>query len=515
MRIQRSKNATRNIFWGILFRIVATFCPFAMRTVLLYVLGVEYLGLNSLFTSLLSFLSLAELGIGNAMVYAMYKPIAEDDESTVCALLQLYKTLYRVIGIMILALGLILFPFVENLVHGSYPPGINPYLLFGIYLFNTVISYFMFGYKQSILMAFHRNDMISKRAAILRLFMYGTQALILFTCKNYYLYIIILPMYTISTNIANSVIVDKFYPQYQCRGEVSKETGAEIRRNVLSLIGNKLSDIVLNSSDNLVLSIYIGLSMVAMYDNYYYVFNAVVGVALIIYNSLTAGLGNSIALETTEKNYHDFNVLTFLNTWFITWCSACLMCLMQPFMRIWVGEKLMFSNTVVFLFAIYFYVFQSEKIVLTYKDAAGLWWQDRFRPYAVMLTNLLLNIAAVQIIGVYGVVLSTIVSLLVSVPWSAYVLCRHLFCVSFKKYLLNYIRYLITAVITCTATYTICYFINGGKYIQLILRFILCCAVPNIIFPVFNIHNPELKNSMIKIRALMRNISKKQGVFRK
>ena len=515
MRIQRSRNATRNIFWGILFRIIATFCPFLMRTALLYILGVEYLGLNSLFTSLLSFLSLAELGIGNAMVYAMYKPIADDDDSAVCALLKLYKTLYQIIGFIILAIGLVLFPFVENLVHGSYPPGINPYLLFGIYLFNTVISYFMFGYKQSILMAFHRNDMISKRASVLRLFMYGTQAFILFTCKNYYLYIIILPVYTISTNIANSIMVDRFYPQFKCRGEVSKETGAEIKKNVLSLIGNKLSDIVLNSSDNLVLSLYIGLSMVAVYDNYYYVFNAVVGVALIIYNSLTAGLGNSIALETTEKNYHDFNMLTFLNAWFITWCAACLMSLMQPFMRIWVGEKLMFSNAVVFLFAVYFYIFQSEKIVLTYKDAAGLWWQDRFRPYIVMLTNLVLNIAAVQIIGVYGVILSTIISLLVSVPWSGYVLCRHLFRVPFKKYLLNYFRYMILAVITCTITYSICSFISGGNYMQLVLRFMICCTVPNIIFPAFNIHNPELKNSIVKIRSMIRNAFKKQGVTRK
>ena len=134
MRIQRTRNATRNIFWGILFRIVATFCPFIMRTVLLYVLGAEYLGLNSLFTSLLSFLSLAELGIGNAMIYAMYKPVAQDDDETICALLKLYKKLYRIIGLIILAIGLCILPFVEKMVHGSYPADINPYSLFLLYL---------------------------------------------------------------------------------------------------------------------------------------------------------------------------------------------------------------------------------------------------------------------------------------------------------------------------------------------------------------------------------------------
>ncbi|MBM6853236.1 polysaccharide biosynthesis protein [Mediterraneibacter glycyrrhizinilyticus] len=511
MKIQRTKNAIRNVFWGILFRIVATLCPFAMRTVLLYILGVEYLGLNSLFTSLLSFLSLAELGIGNAMVYAMYKPVAQDDDEAICALLKLYKKLYQIIGLIILTIGLILLPFVEYLVNGSYPPGINPYLLYLIYLFHTVISYFMFGYKQSILMAFHRNDLINKRATILRLLMYGAQALILFLFKNYYLYIIILPMYTIATNIANSIIVDKLYPQYKCRGSVPKEISAKIKRNVLSLVGNKLSDIVLNSSDNLILSIFIGLSMVAMYDNYYYVFNAVVGFALIMYNSLTAGLGNSIELETMEKNYHDFKVLTFLNSWFITWCSACLICLMQPFMRIWVGKELMFSNSVVILFGIYFYIFQSEKIVLTYKDAAGLWWQDRFRPYVVMGTNLLLNIITVQIIGVYGVILSTIVSLLISLPWSGYILHKHLFCVPFGKYVVSYFRYLVIAIITCVITYMGCSLFGGGKYMQLILRFVICCILPNIIFLLLNIKNPELKDSISKVKGIAGKFIKKRG----
>ena len=509
MRIQRTRNATRNIFWGILFRLVATFCPFIMRTVLLYVLGVEYLGLNSLFTSLLSFLSLAELGIGNAMVYAMYKPVAQDEDDAICALLKLYKKLYQIIGTIILAIGICLLPFVEKMVHGSYPPDINPYILFLIYLFNTVISYFLFGYKQSILMAFHRNDIISKRAAILRLFMYGIEAVVLLTTHNYYLYILILPVYNISTNIANSLIVDKFYPQYKCRGTVPKEVSRSIKRNVLALVGNKLNDIVLNSSNNLVISIFMGLSMVAMYDNYYYVFNAVVGVALIIYNSLTAGLGNSIELETIDKNYQDFKTLTFINFWFITWCTACLLCLMQPFMEIWVGKELMFPIAAVFWFAVYFFVLESEKIVLTYKDAAGIWWQDRFRPYVVMAVNLILNVVLIQVMGVNGIIIATIIGLMISVPWSGYILHKHLFKKTVKKYFLSYLKYFLLAALICAITYEVCTFIEGGKYVQLILRCIICCFVPNILYFILNVKNPEMKISIEKIKGILNKMLKK------
>lgn len=508
MKIQRTKNATRNIFWGIMFRIVATLCPFIMRTILLYILGVEYLGLNSLFTSLLSFLSLAELGIGNAMVYAMYKPVAEDDDVTLCALLNLYRKLYRIIGIIILTIGMALFPFVGKLVNGTCPENINLYLLYIIYLFNTVASYFMFGYKQSILMAFHRNDIISKRATILRLFMYGIQTVILFVYPNYYLYIIILPLYTVSTNIANSMIVDKLYPQYVCKGDVPEEISDSIKKNVLSLIGNKLSDIVLNSSDNLILSMFIGLSMVAMYDNYYYVFNAIVGVALVIYNSLTAGLGNSIQLESTEKNHKDFKILSFLNYWFITWCSACLMVLLQPFMKIWVGSDLMFPNSVAILFGIYFYIFQSEKIVLTYKDAAGLWWPDRFRPYIVMGTNLIFNVLTVQLIGVYGVILSTIISLIISIPWSAQILHKHLFHCPVYDYYLWYLKYLAIAIFACAPTYFVCTFIKGNLYVQIIFKFLVCCILPNVIFLLCNCKTIELKESFGKIKGIVSKIHK-------
>ena len=509
MRIQRTRNATRNIFWGILFRLVVTLGPFLMRTVLLYILGVEYLGLNSLFTSLLSFLSLAELGIGNAMVYAMYKPVAQDDDEAICALLKLYKKLYQIIGTIILVIGLCILPFVEKLVHGSFPADINPYILFCIYLFNTVISYFMFGYKQSILMAFHRNDIISKRATILRILMYSVEALMLIWTKNYYFYIMALPLYNIFTNIANSIIVDKQYPQYKCRGEVPKEVSAQIKRNVLSLIGNKLNDIVLNSSNNLVISIFMGLSMVAIYDNYYYVFNAVVGVAVIIYTSLTAGLGNSIELETIEKNYQDFKVLTFMNSWFITWCTACLLCLLQPFMEIWVGKKLMFSTVAVIWFAVYFYALESEKIVLTYKDAAGIWWQDRFRPYVVMAINLILNIVLIQVMGVTGIIIATIIGLMISIPWSGYILHKNLFKKSAQGYFLMYLKYLLIAVIICTITYAVCSLVSGGKYVQLIVRLIICCIVPNVLFFIFNMKNSEMKASLERVKGMTNKVLKK------
>ncbi len=495
---------------GVMFKLVAMFGPFIMRTVLLLTLGVQYLGLNSLFTSILSFLSLSELGIGTALVYAMYKPIAQDDDEAICALLNLYRKLYRIIGTVILVLGMIIYPFVPYLVHGEVPADINLHTLYVLYLFNTVISYFCFGYKQSLLLAFQRNDIISTRALVLRILMYSGQALILFATKNYYLYMILFIAYTIATNIANSVIVDRMFPQYKCRGLVPQTELQAIKTNVLALIGGKISAIMLNFADNLIISIFLGLAMVARFDNYYYVVNALVGFFTIAYQAMTAGLGNSIQLESVEKNHKDFKVLTFINFWLVTWCSVCVMGMMQPFITLWVGEELMFSDLVAFLFTVYFFVMQSERIVLTYKDAAGIWRQDMLRPYVIIAVNLLLNVLTIRYIGVYGVVLATIVSLVISIPWSAHALFKHLFKTGEAQYMKQYAVYCIKALIAGGVTYGLCTLIGGSIYVQFILRLMICAVVPNVLLLLLNWRNPERIMAMKKIKAIIRRKSKKK-----
>lgn len=504
MRIERVKNAKRNIITGMAYKMVSMFGPFIMRSVLLYTLGVQYLGLNSLFTAILHFLSLTELGVGSAMVYAMYKPIAEDDDATICALLNLYRKLYRIIGCVILVLGMILYPFIPHLVSGDVPADINLHALYVMYLLNTVLSYFLYGYKQSLLLAFQRNDIISTRALILRILMYGLQAVVLFVTGNYYLYVAMFIAYTVCTNLANSILVDRMFPQYKCKGIVPGELLKSIKTNVVSLIGGKLIAIMLNFSDNLMISIYLGLTMVARFDNYYYVINALVGFFVIVYEALTGGLGNSIQMDSVEKNHNDFKALSFVNFWLVSWCSICIMCIMQPFIILWVGEELMFSNALAILFALYFYVLQSEKMVLTYKDAAGIWWQDRFRPYVVIAINTIIDLLFIRQLGVYCVVISTIIALAVSVPWSAVTLYKHLFKRSAKPYLMQYLMQIVKTVIAGAATYYLCTLVGGNVWVQMLGRMVICVVVPNVILFALNLKNPDKKLVLVRMKSVLR-----------
>ena len=477
MRITRTKNTVRNIAFGFINRIINIILPFFSRTAILYIMGTKYLGLNSLFTSILSFLSLAELGVGAAMVYSMYKPIAENDEDTICALLNLYKRIYNIIGTVILGLGLMLVPFLNIIIKDDVPKAVNVYVLYLLYLINAVLSYWLFAYKNALLQAHQRTDVNSKISSIIVPISYVVMLGCLFLTRNYYAYIIWQPIFTILTNVLRVLYVNKMFPTLKPRGEVDQEIKTSITKKVTALIGTKLNTVVLNAADNLVMSAFLGLTAIAIYGNYYYIMSSIIGFLGICYSAMTAGLGNSLAVETIEKNYNDFKKFSFINSWLVGWCTVCLVCLYQPFMKIWAGEELMFSFPIVLQICLYFYIYQIRKIPVTYKDAAGIWWEDRFRPYVSMIVNVVLNIVLVQVIGVSGIILSTVISLLVSIPWENYTIFKYVFRRSSKEYYINMFSYALFMMIAGLVTYLLCNLLGDG-ILQLFIRAIICIIVP-------------------------------------
>ena len=506
MRIERTKNTLRNIVFGFGYRIMNIILPFISRTAILYILGEQYLGLSSLFTSILSFLSLAELGVGGAMVYSMYKPIAENDTVTIRALLNLYRKFYRVIGTVILGIGLCLVPFLKLLVREELPGDVNLYILYFIYLLNAVLSYWLFAYKSALLQAYQRNDIDSKIAMIIVPLSYVVMLGELFLTGNYYAYIIWLPIFTIITNIVRLIYVNKIFPGLEPQGEIGSELRTSIIKKVKALIGTKLNTVVVNASDNIVMAAYFGLTTIAMYGNYYYIMSSIIGFLGICYSAMTAGLGNSIALESEEKNYNDFMKFSFINSWIVGWCTICLVCLYQPFMYLWAGEDLMFPFYIVLEFGLYFYIYQIRKIPVTYKDAAGIWWEDRFRPYVCMVVNLVLNIVLAKIIGVSGILLSTIFSLMISIPWENYTIFKYVFHRSSGEYYRKMARYAFTVLIAGLITFALCCPWKNG-FPSLIFRGCICLSVPNLLIVLGNFKAKEFKDA----KEFLFSILKRKG----
>lgn len=410
MKIERTKNTLRNAKWGVVQWLVHILFPFAVRTILVHTLSAEYAGISSLFTSILSILSLTELGFSNAIVYSMYKPVAEDDKEKIQALLYIYRKAYRVIGAIILALGLSMLPFLRHLIHGSVPADTNLYILYCIYLFNTVISYFLFAYKSSLLSAYQRVDVISKNTLIANVFLYITQCVVLLTFRNYYVYAIIIPLSTVIQNLLTNHAVTKLFPGYLPRGSISPEEKAELKKNVTGLMIWKIGGATRNTFDSIVISSFIGLVSVAMYNNYFYIINGVNSFLAVLTTSMMAGVGNKIVTAMPEKNYEDFKKFHFLYMWIASWCTVCMMCMYQPFMKIWMGEDLMFPNSIMFLFCYYFIMMKQGDINSVYYQAAGLWWHGKYRSIVEAVLNLTLNIILGKLLGVTGIILATIIS---------------------------------------------------------------------------------------------------------
>ena len=479
----RTQNATRNIIWGIANKLSTLFIPFIVRTVMIYSLGSEYLGLNSLFTSILQVLSLAELGVGSAMVYAMYRPVAENDTDTICALLKLYRTMYRIIGLIIVAAGIVLMPFLRYFISGDIPSDVNLYVLFVIYIINTAGSYFLHGYQVSVLNAHQRNDISSKVFMVVSTLKSLIQIVILLVFKSYYAYVILVPVTTITANVITAHLARNMYPQYVCRGTVPAELSKKIKEKVIALFAVKITTVIYNSVDSIVISAFLGLVVLAKYNNYYYIMNALTSVVVVVFSSITSTIGNSIITETPEKNYRDYMNLSFINAWIIGWFTVCLFCLYQPFMKLWVGESLMFDQKMVLCFCLYFYVHQLKSVQSAYKDAAGLWKEDMWRSYAANIFNLCVNLLLVQKIGVYGVLISTILALLVvTYPWQTWMIHRKLFLCSMKPYLAHLGVYTLATFGTGLITFKLCGFVAGDGIGAFLLQIMICAIIPNLVF---------------------------------
>ena len=486
MKLERFNSAKRNSFWGIVYKFVTLFFPFAIRSILIKTLGVEYLGLNALFTSILNILNLTELGVGSAIVFSMYKPIAQNDEKKICALMNLYKKLYRYIGVAVLLIGVIILPFLGNFISSDVPKDINIYILYSIYLSNSVISYWLFAYKNCLLNVHLRGDITSKISIVINSLMYLTQIIMLFLTKNYYVYIIIMPVFSILLNLCNAYFADKLFPQYKCKGRVDKNEMKEIRKRVSGLMVTKIAYASRNSFDSIIISSFLGLQAVAIYNNYYYISNSISDILVIFTTSIYSGIGNSV-----EKNIKDLEIINFLYFSISGFCFSFMIALYQPFMNLWVGDKLLVSDGMMILFAIYFLTEKTLNVIGQYFDASGLWWKGKWKGLIETSANLLLNVLLCHFFGMYGVIIATIITIIfIGFPLTTYYTYKYEFNMSSKKFLfMNYI-YIIIFIIIGLIIYCICLLIPyGNTYISqigfMIIRLMLVTVVTTICYLLF------------------------------
>lgn len=480
----RKKNAINNVNAGFLNRVVHLFFQFVIRTVMIRTLGSEYLGLSSLFTSILQVLNIAELGFGNAVVFSMYKPFAEKNYRKICALLNYYRRIYYILGTIIFLFGALLTPFLPSLIHGDCPSDVNLYVLYYVYLINTSLGYFMFAYKMSLFIADQRDHIQSNIKTIFSLIMYISQIIVLVLTKNYYAYIVLMPISTIFINVTQHLVSKKDYPCISCNGYLDDEDKEELKKQVTGLISYKIGGVVYENADIVVISTFIGLTQLAIYTNYYYIISGIIALLAIIQSAMTSTIGNSVVTDSLKENVERFYLLTSIYDWIIVFAFCCCACLFQPFMKIWMGEENLLPNTTMLILCFYFYMYNLQPAVSIYKNAAGIWWQDRVRPILSALANIILNIILVHIWGINGVIIASIVTgMFINIPFSSYYLFRNYLKIDFWKYILERIIYMIIGIVICSCTYIICNWLpHISDFCDLCIRLSVCLVIPNLLF---------------------------------
>lgn len=485
--MSRTNNTIRNFYTGFFNKFLLLVFPFIIRTVMIKKLGSDYLGLSSLFSSILQVLNLTELGFSSAIVFSMYSPIAKKDTDTVCALLNLYKNVYRIIGVIILFIGLIIMPFLKYLVHGNYPSDINLHVLYLIYLMNTAVTYFMYAYKSSILIANQRNDYVNNINTFVYILQFIIQIVILCVFENYYAYIAITLFTNILNNILISIICKKKYPMYICSGKISKKQKEDIKKRVYGLMIQKVCATTRNSLDSIFISAFFGLTIVGIYNNYYMILASATAVISVIKESMIASVGNSIASESVEKNYFDMMKFNFIYMWLSSWCTVCLMCLYQPFMELWLGKSNMFSIEVVICFCIYFYMLKMGDIRSVYHEAVGLWYEGKYRALVESILNIILNYFLGKIFGIPGIILATVISLFfINFLYGSTIVFKYYFKnIKKKEFFKNHMFYVIITIIVCFITYLICSLLPNYGLLSLVIKVIICFIIPNLLFLIF------------------------------
>ena len=485
MADSRVKNSKRNLVSGLIHQVTNICLPFAIKTIILYVLGAQYQGLNGLFSSILQILNLTDLGFSSAVVYILYKPIAEEDNETVCAIIAYLKKIYRYVGMAMVALGLVLCPFLPLLINGGYPNDINIYILFLIYLLNTAVSYWLFAYKSALLTAMQRADIVNNVSTITRTILHVIQIVLLLLFRNYYIYICVLPVLTIANNLLLEYASRKYFPAVLPKGMIPPDTKKDLIKQVKGIFIERIGDVARNGADNIVLSALIGLTAVAIYNNYYYIYSALYGISLVISKALAASIGNSIAMETKEKNYKDLCKFTFIYSWFTGWGTVCLCCLYQPFMIIWMrgNEGLLLPDYDMLLFALYFYVITMNNIRNQYLTGAGLYWELRFWYVLEAIGNIVLNIVLGYFFGITGIIVATLITIFV---FNFIVRCNVLFRCYFKfspkSFYKQHTVYALAMIVGSAITYFITSLVPFAGFIWLFIKAAICMIVPNALF---------------------------------
>lgn len=481
--MDRAARIEKNLKFVMAGELLLAVLKFLSRRVFVLLLGREYLGLNGLFTDVLSMLSLAELGFSASITYSLYRPVAQGDTETIKSLVRLYRRVYRTVGMVVLAVGLSLTPFLSFFVK-KMPEDI-PYipLIYVLNLANASISYF-FTYKSTLLFVHQKKYVETAIRAAVSLGATAAQIVVLLLTRNYIYYLLLAIGATVAQNAAVSIQADRLYPYLREKNvrPLPPELLGEIRRNVRAMLLHRIGAVAVFNTDNLLISKFVGVATAGLYSNYIMIrsfLNIMVGA---LFDVITPALGNLAATETMEGKQEAFRRLTFFSAWLFGWMSICLFCLYDPFIDLWLGKGYLLPTPAVLLIVVNFYVTSMRTPVINTKSVLGLFWDDRYKSIVEAAFNLVVSVLLARRWGVEGIMAGTLLSTLAFPFWcEPLVLYSRGLHMPVREYFKEYCGYLAVTVAAGVLTRLLCG-LTGSGLIGFLKKGFICAAAPNLAF---------------------------------
>ena len=488
----REMNSIRNISITIINQCVSLILNFAAKTVFIKVLGEEYLGVNGLFSNIFLLFSFAEFGIGSAMIYSLYVPIAKNDTVKISGLFYYYKKLYQKMSLFIAIAGLLVLPFLNVLIKtDSEITGLIIYYL--AFLLNTII-FNLFSYKTYLIIADQRKYKLSIYQMIFDSLAYILQIIILLITGNYLLYLLIICIKTIGTNFVVGRDIHKSYGFVRQAGKIDEEDKSEIKENVKALFLYKFARVLITGTDNIIISVLIGTVWVGYYSNYDMVVIGVSSIINIIFTALSASVGNLVAEKSVNHMYDIFNIVQVAAVWISGVTTICMLVLFQDFIHLWVGVQYVLPFPAVIVIAINYYLSCIRDSTKIFREAAGIFVKIKNMMILTAVINLILSVILGKILGVFGVLAATTIAILTTYYWYEPLLIYR----SMKAgRIRDYFRLQLVSIlflITGTILLKFCLgFMKELTWTGFIIKVLLCLIISNLYYMLLLGHRKEIK----------------------
>lgn len=509
MPADRTDKSIRNIKYALIGQIANLIVNFVARAVFLNVLGAVFLGANGVFTNIISILALTELGIGPALIFALYEPLVKNDKEKIKQIMHLYKLAYISIGTIIILSGLVFSPFLGYFIKEELP-NTNLLLAFMLFVLTSAVSYF-YSYKSSLLIADQKRYIVVKYQYTFVLLIAVLQIIVLFLTRDYIFYLAVKLVLTFFEHYIVAKKADKEYPYLKepVVGKLEGDTKDGIVKNIKAMIIHKIAGVMVLSTDNLIISRMIGVVTVGIYSNYTLIINTLTTFIEQVFSSIVASIGNMSVTESTDHSVEVFSTVYFMGFWIFGFSSISLICLFNPFISLFFGTDYIFPVSVVLTIVISFYFTGMRSPISSYKQAYGLYWQNRFVPVVEIIINLVTSIVLCKYLGVAGVFIGTITSTLTTCFWiEPYIVYKYAFKRSMTGYMLQYARYIIITIITGSVCYLLC---SGFPYdfVGFVIKCFICLIFPNVVFVLIFRHSKNYiaLKGIVERKILRKNIA--------